>query len=243
MLQVVALLAMEPPTANNPEATRDAKAMLLKSVRPLDPARVVRGQYCSYRKEPGVASDSQVETFAAVRLAIDSWRWAGVPFYIRVGKCLPVTVCEVMVQFKQPPQVVFHDPTPGSPPNPPNYYRFRLSPNVLIALGAWTKKPGEEMDGERVELIAFEHPSDEMEPYERLLGDAAEGQSMLFARQDAVEESWRIVNPVLGNITPLYEYEPNTWGPAAANQVFYQTDDDWYTPVGDTPKDSTGETA
>jgi glucose-6-phosphate 1-dehydrogenase len=236
MLQVVALLAMEPPTANDPEATRDAKAILLKSVCALNPAYVIRGQYRGYRDEPGVAKDSNVETFAALRLEIDSWRWAGVPFYIRVGKCMPVTSCEVMVELETPPQVVFSDSTPNNPPHPPNYFRFRLSPAVSIGLGAWTKRPGEAMEGEQTELVTGAIHSDEMEPYERLLGDAAKGEPTLFAREDAIEEAWRIVNPALISPSPTAEYEPNTWGPGAAHQVFYMRDDEWHDPAPEDTK-------
>jgi glucose-6-phosphate 1-dehydrogenase len=224
MLQLVALLAMDPPSANNPEAMRDARATLLKSVCTLKPVNVVRGQYRGYRDEPGVARDSQVETYAAVRLEIDSWRWADVPFYIRVGKCLPVTICEVFVQLARPPQVVFREDMPSS-----DYYRFRLSPNVIIALGARTKNPGEVMKGQFVELLAHEDHGDEMQPYERLLGDAAKGEPTHFAREDAVEQQWRIIDPVLGNMTPAHEYEPGTWGPPEANTLI-TSHEPWHNP-------------
>ena len=153
--------------------------------------------------------DSQVETFAAGRFFVDNDRWRGVPFYVRVGKCLPVTVTEVLVRSNRPPRPVLDE---AGPP-PANYYRFRLSPEMVLALGTRVKRAGGCMVGEPVELVAHEQPPDEMEPYERLLGDAADGDATLFAREDAVEASWRVVDPVLGGATPLFEYEPGTWGP------------------------------
>lgn|GEM_PF-28067 len=215
LLQVTALLASDAPASNDPEAMRDEKTRILNAMRPLAPADVVRGQYQGYREEDNVAPDSAVETFAAVRLAIDSWRWSGVPFLIRAGKCLPVTTTEVMVTLKRPPQAVFGEIAPGRS----NYLRFRLSPDVLISLGARAKITGEAMIGEEVELIARRHPGDEMAPYERLLGDAMRGDASLFAREDSIEAAWRVVDPILGNPTPLYAYEPNTWGPAEANAL------------------------
>ena len=162
-----------------------------------------------------MAPDSQVETFAAVRLHIDTWRWAGVPFYIRAGKRLPFTATEVLVELKRPPQTVFDEIKPGQS----NYLHFRLSPNVFISLCARVKVPGESMVGEEVELFACQHSGDEMSPYERLLSDALRGDASLFARKDAVEAAWRIVDPILGDVTPVYEYEPNTWGPAEADRI------------------------
>lgn len=212
MLQVMAFLAMEAPSDMNHESVRDAKAMLLKAVRPLDTSNVVLGQYGGYRDTDGVAPGSDTETFAAVRLAIDTWRWAGVPFVIRSGKCLPVTATEVVVQFCQPPQVVFEDRDIGGR----NHVRFRLGPDQLIALGARVKAPGEAMVGESVELVVHEDTSDQMAPYERLLGDAMEGDPQLFARLDAVEAAWRIVDPVLGDRVPVHRYERGTWGPGEA---------------------------
>jgi glucose-6-phosphate 1-dehydrogenase len=213
MLQVVALLAMEAPSDVNHEAQRDAKAMLLKAVRPLDARHIVRGQYAGYTGEPGVSRHSTVETFAAVRLQVDTWRWAGVPFVIRAGKHLPLTATEVVVQFNQPPQVIFEDKDVGGR----NYVRFRLSPNEVIALGARAKVPGEAMVGEAVELQVHSKHPDEMPPYERLLGDAMEGDAALFARQDAVEAAWRIVDPILGDAVPVHPYEQGTWGPREAS--------------------------
>ena len=225
MLQVVALLAMEPPLGSDPEAIRDEKERLFRAMRPLAPADVVRGQFRGYRDEDGVARDSQVETFAAVRLHIDTWRWAGVPFYIRVGKQLPVTATEVLVELKRPPQAVF-DLTPDQS----NYLRFRLSPQVFISLGARAKVPGEAMIGEEVELIARHHSGDEMTPYERLLGDALRGDAALFAREDGVEAAWRVVDPILGNAAPIHEYEPDTWGPPEADQII-AGDGGWHNPM------------
>jgi glucose-6-phosphate 1-dehydrogenase len=214
MLQVVALLAGEPPAAMTTECIRDERAKLLTSVRALTPEDVVRGQFRGYRKEPGVAPDSQVETFAALRLFIDNWRWAGVPFFIRVGKCLPVTATEVVVELKGPPAFFDVDPEHG------NHYRFRLSPEVVIGLGTRIKAPGRTGRTDYVELIArHDHTGDDMEPYERLLGDAARGDATLFSREDVVEEAWRIVDPILGSATPVHEYDPGTWGPPEAAQL------------------------
>jgi glucose-6-phosphate 1-dehydrogenase len=224
LLQVLACLAMDPP-AGGEDSVRGEKTRVLEAVRPLAPADVVRGQFQGYRKEPGVAPDSHVETFAAVRLHIDSWRWAGVPFYIRSGKCLPVTVDEVVVEFRRPPRDTFGEGLLG----PSNHLRLRLSPDVVIALGLRVKRPGERMIGEEVELIAKHERKNEMAPYQRLLGDALRGDSSLFARQDAVEAQWRIVDPVLGDATPLYEYAPNTWGPQEADRVL-EEGDGWINP-------------
>jgi glucose-6-phosphate 1-dehydrogenase len=215
LLQVAALITMEPPSAADPDAVRDQKALVLKAMRPLTPRDVVRGQFRGYRDERGVDTDSQVETFAALRLRIDNWRWAGVPVYIRAGKCLPVTTTEVFVQLKHPPRIVFDEEQHGHP----NYVRFRLSPEVFISLGARAKRAGEAMVGEEVELVARHQSPDEMAPYERLLGDAMRGDQRLFARQDAVEAAWRVVDPVLGPVAPVYPYEPGTWGPPEAESL------------------------
>jgi glucose-6-phosphate 1-dehydrogenase len=211
MLQVVAALAMEQAAVKSHCLLCDERVAVLARVRPLGVGDVVRGQYVGYRQEPGVAADSQVETFAAVRLAIDNDRWAGVPFYVRVGKRLPVTATEVLIRFKRSGVSLN-----GGEPPVPNYYRFRLSPEVLIALGARVKQPGEQMAGRPIELIAHYEPPGEMDPYARLLSDAARGDATLFARQDGVEASWRVVDGVLGNVTPVFPYEPGTWGPAEA---------------------------
>jgi glucose-6-phosphate 1-dehydrogenase len=226
MLQLVALLAMEPPCEQSVEAARDEKARVFKAMRPLDPSNVVRGQYGGYRQEDGVAPDSQVETFAAVRLSLDTWRWADVPFYIRAGKHLPVTTTEILVELKRPPQAVFRE---SEPPHS-NYFRFRLSPDVMISLGARAKVPGEAMRGEAVELVARHQSGDEMAPYERLLGDAIRGDPALFVREDAVEAAWKVVDAVLGNVTPAYAYTPNTWGPSEADQIITH-DGGWHNPV------------
>jgi glucose-6-phosphate 1-dehydrogenase len=213
LLQILANLAMEPPAGIDSESVRDEKVKVLKEIAPLGPDSVVRGQFVGYRQEKGVAPDSKVETFAALRLGINSWRWHGVPFYIRAGKELPMTCTEVLVRFRRPPAVY------SSTPPPPNYLRFRISPDVEIALGVMVKVPGEEMAGIETELLAFHHPGkEEMDAYERLLGDALKGDATLFAREDNVEEAWRIVDPVLKAGTPVYEYEPKTWGPREVDQ-------------------------
>jgi len=225
MLQVITCLAMECPAGNDHQALRDERGRLLQKVRPLEQADVVRGQFQGYRQEPGVASDSWVETFAAIRFHIDNERWNGVPFYVRVGKCLPVTATEVLIQFKRPPRPVLDEP--GSPLA--DYYRFRISPQVVLALGTKVKKVGERMEGERIELVAHHQSPDEMEPYERLLGDAVNGDPTLFAREDAVETSWRIVDPVLGSAKAPFEYEPNTWGPSEVDRTVVP-DGGWHNP-------------
>jgi glucose-6-phosphate 1-dehydrogenase len=225
LFQVLACLAMDPPAGNDQDAMRDEKARILNAVRPLTPGDVVRGQFEGYRREEGVAPDSRVETYAAVRLFIDTWRWADVPFYIRAGKCLPVTVTEVTVNFRHPPRQTFEEDAPGSP----NRLRLRLSPEVVIALGMRVKLPGERMQGEDVELIAMHHRADEMAPYERLLGDALHGDPSLFAREDQIEAQWRIVDPVLGDAVPVHEYAQNSWGPAEAGSLIADSEG-WLNP-------------
>jgi len=213
MLQVVGFLAMEPPALRYHDSIRDEQSQVLRSVCPLRPDDLVRGQFRGYRKEPGVAASSQVETFGAVRLYVDSWRWEGVPFLIRAGKCLPTTTTEVLVQLRRPP-LAKEFPLHG------NYVRFRLSPEVQIAIGARVKKPGEEPGLMPVELSVVHHPcADDMEPYERLLGDAMEGDGTLFAREDEVEAAWGIVDPILKAATPVQEYEAGTWGPPQADAL------------------------
>lgn len=226
MMQVIGLLTMDAPVARDQEAIRDGVVRVFKSIRTLEPSDLVRGQYTGYHQEDGVAPESTVETFAAVRFSIDSWRWSGVPFYVRVGKNLPVSATEVLIEFRDPPQMMFSEPEPDMS----NYLRFRLSPDVKIVLGARAKMPGEVMVGENVELMAKHQASDEMEPYERLLGDALNGDATLFARQDGVEEAWRVVQPILGSLTPVYEYLPNTWGPSQADLIL-NADDVWHQPV------------
>ncbi len=226
MLQVIACLAMECPAGHDHEAMRDERGRLLQAVRTLTPADVVRGQFRGYRQEPDVAPTSQVETFAALRFHVENDRWKGVPFCVRVGKCLPVTATEVLVRFKRPPRPVLDE----AKPPPANYCRFALSPEVVLALGTDVKKVGEGMVGERIELVAHHQPSDEKGPYERLLGDALRGDSELFAREDSVEASWRVVDPILGNATPLSEYAPNTWGPSEADRL--APSGGWHNPTG-----------
>jgi glucose-6-phosphate 1-dehydrogenase len=214
LLQVLANLTMEPPAGTDSESVRNEKVKVLKEIPSLDPESVVRGQFVGYRQEKGVAPDSQVETFAALRFEINSWRWHGVPFYIRAGKELPVTCTEVMVQFRRPPAVY------SSTCPPPNYLRFRISPDVQIALGVMVKEPGEAMRGRETELLATHQVTkDEMDAYERLLGDAMKGDATLFAREDYVEEAWRIVDPVLAATPAVHEYEPNSWGPSEAASI------------------------
>ena len=210
MLQVVGFLAMEPPTSTYHESIRDEQVKVFRMIRPLDPAHLVRGQFRGYLNEPGVAPDSKVETFAAVQLHLDSWRWDGVPFLIRAGKCMPVSATEVLVTLKRPP---LSHLAPGAG----NYYRFRLGPQVSLGLGARVKEPAGDFATETTELSVLHQPtSDDMEPYERLLGDAMQGDAILFAREDAIEAAWRVVDPILANPTPVYEYAPGTWGPAEA---------------------------
>ena len=216
MMQVVAYLAAEPPAAGAPDALRDARSKVLHAIRPLSANDLVRGQFKGYRREPGVAPNSRVETFAAVRLYIDSWRWGGVPFYIRSGKCLPVTATEVMVMLQRPPQTLFGE---LYMPQGDNYVRFRLSPDIATGIGALAKRPGSS-DTDQVELLVARNPDpEEMEAYERLVWMAMRGESTLFARQDAVEAAWRVVDPILNTSTPLYEYDQNTWGPKEADHI------------------------
>ncbi|TMA35266.1 MAG: glucose-6-phosphate dehydrogenase [Deltaproteobacteria bacterium] len=224
MLQVVGFLAMEPPATTYHESIRDEQVKVFRTIRPLRPEDLVRGQYRGYRKEVGVAPDSTVETCAAVRLHIDSWRWDGVPFFIRAGKCLATTTTEVLVTLCRPPLSKL---CPGET----NYFRFRLSPDVTIAVGARVKRPGEEMDTEPTELRVVHHPDgEEMDAYERLIGDAMEGDATLFAREDAVEAAWAIVQPILGSRTPVHEYECGSWGPREADALTAGVGG-WHTPA------------
>ncbi|MCH2138996.1 MAG: glucose-6-phosphate dehydrogenase [Phycisphaerales bacterium] len=215
MMQVVALLAMDPPAAADEESLRDAKVRLFRSMLPFREEDVVRGQFAGYRDKPGVAADSTTETFAAMRLRIDSWRWAGVPFFIRVGKNLPVTATEVTVEMHRPPQRLF--PDGGGPAR--NYFRFQLKPSTVITIGASAKTPGDRMIGEQMEMVAVHRQPSEMEAYERLIGEALVGDTGLFARVDEVESTWRLVDPILQANTPIQDYEPGTWGPAAADTL------------------------
>jgi glucose-6-phosphate 1-dehydrogenase len=213
MMQVVGFLAMEPPASSYNESIRDEMVKVFRQVKPLAPSELVRGQYQGYRGEGGVSPDSTVETFAAVRLGIDSWRWDGVPFFIRAGKCLPVTTTEVIVELKRPPMTKI---AAGNG----NYLRMRLSPELSIALGVRVKRVGEAMIGDPTELTLVQHPTcDEMSAYERLLGDAMAGDVALFSRQDAVEAAWAVIDPVLRNAMPPIPYAPGTWGPVEADRL------------------------
>jgi glucose-6-phosphate 1-dehydrogenase len=214
LFQVLANLAMEPPVRTDSESIRDEKVKVLKAISPIDPKNLVRGQFRGYRTEPGVAPDSKVETFAALKLHIDSWRWRGVPFYIRAGKCLPVTCTEILVRLRQPPTMFKHYDLES------NYVRLRISPDVVLAFGFNVTSPVEESQSLLSELLASRHPCAlEMDAYERVLSDAMAGDATLFAREDYVEEAWRIVDPVLKAGTPLHEYAPKTWGPTEVQSV------------------------
>jgi glucose-6-phosphate 1-dehydrogenase len=214
LLQVLTNIAMGPPPGTDVELLRDEKAKVLKGIQPLRAQDLVRGQFRGYREEPGVQPDSQVETYVALRLEINSWRWKGVPFYIRAGKCLPVTATEVIVRLRQPPSIF------SQIPPPPNYFRFRVTPDLIIAVGALVKKAGEQREGQQVELIISEESDPaEMGAYAELLFDAMRGNSARFARQDYVEEAWRIIDPVLDDAAPVSVYEPGSWGPAEAERL------------------------
>ena len=213
LFQVLTNLTMEPPIRVDSESIRDEKVKVLKGIAPIAPEDLVRGQFRGYRQEPGVAANSQVETFAALRLEIDTWRWQGVPIYIRAGKSLPVTCTEVIVRLRQPP-TMYHGIDLKQ-----NYVRFRISPEIAIALGTNVMGVGEETDSIPVEIVASRHPgADERDAYERVLGDAMIGDATLFAREDYVEEAWRIVDPVLKDPPPAMEYEPQSWGPSEVDQ-------------------------
>lgn len=209
LFQVLTNLAMEPPVRADSESIRDEKAKVLKAMLPLDPKDLVRGQFRGYRQEKGVAADSQVETFAALKLHIDSWRWNGVPFYIRAGKCLPATCTEVLIRLRHPPTMYKRYNLE------PNYIRLRISPDVVLAFGLNVTSPVEDSRSSLSELLASRQPcAKEMDAYERVLSDAMAGNSTLFAREDYVEEAWRIVDPAVKAGTPVYAYEPESWGPA-----------------------------
>lgn len=225
LFQILTNLTMEPPVRTDSESIRDEKVKVLKAIAPLDENSLVRGQFRGYRSEKGVAPGSKVETFAALRLEVNSWRWQGVPIYIRAGKCLPVTCTELLIRLRRPPKTF-----PNAVLNP-NHFRFRISPEVTLGLGMMSMSLEEEMIGESVELLA-NRPSrpDEMDAYERVLRDAMLGDPTLFAREDYVEEAWRIVDPVLKANTPVYEYDPGTWGPAQVEQKLVPSDG-WHNPV------------
>jgi glucose-6-phosphate 1-dehydrogenase len=224
LLQVVGYLAMEPPISIDADRIRDEQVKVFRAIRPLRPSEVVRGQFDGYRKEPGVAPASTVETFAAVHLEVDSWRWAGVPFFVRAGKSLPLTATEVIVDLKQPPLSRLS-------PEESNYFRFRLGPQITISLGARVKKPGTEPGSVPTELVAVRDAGqDEVDAYERLLTDAMKGDPTLFVREDAVEAAWAVVDGVLDDATPLQTYKAGTWGPAEANRLT-AGHEGWHDPV------------
>ena len=213
LLQILAYLAIEPPVKPDSNSVRNEKVKVLKAIPPLEAKHLVRGQFRGYRREAGVASDSTVETFAAMQLSINSWRWQGVPFYIRAGKSLPVTCTEIVIRLRRPP-IVFPNCDPAQ-----NYFRFRISPDITGAFGLTVMDPEEKMIGRQVELLASRHPgAEEMNAYERLFGEAMAGDATSFAREDYIEEAWRIVDPVLKTDTPVYEYAPGSWGPCEVDQ-------------------------
>jgi len=214
LIQVMTNLTMEPPVRADSESIRDEKVKVLKAIPALTEENLIRGQFRGYRQQQGVAPDSQIETFAALQLEIDSWRWRGVPFYIRAGKSLAVTSTEIVVRLRQPPTMYEGFDLQ------PNYCRLRISPDITFAVGANVIAPGQETVSAMAEMMGTQHPrADEMDAYERLLGDAMAGDATLFAREDHVEEAWRIVDPVLKAKTPVYEYEPGTWGPKEVDKA------------------------
>jgi glucose-6-phosphate 1-dehydrogenase len=234
LFQVVALLAMEPPAGRDFGAVHNEQAKVFEAMRPLKPDDVVRGQYAGYRKEPNVARNSDVETFCALRLFIDSWRWEGVPWYLRSGKYLPDTATEVLVELRPPPQRLFADSAPTTGRS--NYLRFRLSPNSAVALAARVKLPGKEFVGEQRELYLFEEQPGEEAPYERLLGDAMAGDGALFTREDSVEAAWAVVDPVLKRHHRVRPYRRHSWGPKEADALI-APDGRWHNPK---PTDASG---
>ncbi len=224
LFQILANVAMEPPIRTDSESIRDEKVKVLKAIPPLEAGSLVRGQFKGYRSEPGVAPDSSVETYAALKLEVDSWRWRGVPFYIRAGKNLPVTCTELQIKLRHPPSMYTNYSLRS------NYFRFRISPDVVAAFGLNTVSPEEESKSLLTELLVSRLPSaKEMDAYERVLGDAMMGDATLFAREDYVEEAWRIVDPVLKSGTPVHEYEPQTWGPVGVDTV--KPHGGWHNPV------------
>ncbi len=228
LFQVLSNLVMEPPVRSDGESLRDEKVKVLKAIPPIEEKNLIRGQFQGYRDENGVAKDSQTETFAALQLEINSWRWKGVPFYIRAGKCLPVSCTEILAKFRKPPTLI-----PDSKLTE-NHLRLRLSPNVVIAMGLMTLASGEPMRLQAGEMVATSSDAGDMDAYERLLTAAMAGDNSLFAREDYVEEAWRIVDPVLKKATPVYPYAPNTWGPAEVARV--TPPGGWETPVIDTDR-------
>jgi glucose-6-phosphate 1-dehydrogenase len=228
LFQIVALLAMEPPAYRGFGAVHSEKAKVFQAMRPLQPDDMVRGQYAGYRKEPDVSKDSDVETFCALRLFIDSWRWAEVPWYLRSGKCLAETAAEVLVELKPPPQELFADAAPAA--GRANYFRFRLSPNSAVALAARVKRAGKEFIGDQRELYLIEEQPGEESPYERLLGDAMAGDGALFTREDAVEAAWAVVDPVLKTHSNALPYKRGSWGPKGADALI-RADGHWLNPI------------
>ena len=228
LFQIVALLAMEPPAYQGFGAVHAEKAKVFQAMRPLQPDDLVRGQYVGYRKEPGVAKDSDVETFCALRLYIDSWRWQGVPWYLRSGKCLAATAAEVLVELKPPPQRLFDDSAPVD--GRANYLRFRLSPNSAVALAARVKRAGKEFTGVQHELFLLDEQPEEESPYERLLGEAMAGNGALFAREECLEAAWAVLDPVLTKHHQATRYKPGSWGPKAANALI-TAGGGWYNPM------------
>ena len=214
LFQVLSNLAMEPPARLDSESIRDEKAKVLKAICPIAEKDFVRGQFRGYRNENGVANDSQTETFAALKLEINSWRWKEVPFYIRAGKNLPVTCTDIVARFRKPPSLI------GADRLQENHLRLRLNPDVTIAMGMMVMTQGEDLFAEKVEMMASRVPrTGGIDAYERVLGGALEGETTTFAREDYVEEAWRIVDPVLKAATPIYEYEPDSWGPSEGERV------------------------
>lgn len=230
LLQVVALVAMEPPVGVEADALRDEIVKVFKAMPPADPTQVVRGQYRGYREEEGVDPSSDVETFAALRLGVESWRWAGVPFYVRAGKAMAATATEVVVEFRSPPKLLFTPP--GTAPPHPNHMRFRLGPDEAVSLHLEVKAQGEELLSRPTDFTNPPDPlaGDPAEPYERLLEDAIEGDARRFSRQDAVEEAWRVVEPTLRCPPPVVAYEPDSWGPAEADDLI-AGDGGWHHPA------------
>jgi len=226
LLQVVGYLAMEPPISVEADRIRDEQVKIFRAIRPLEPKDVVRGQFTGYRDEPGVEKGSTVETYAAVRIDIDSWRWAGVPFFIRAGKCLPVTATEVIVDLKRPPLSRLSA-------EESNTFRFRLGPKISIGIGARVKKPGTEFGSIPTELMAVQNAGgDEVDAYERLLTDAMKGDPTLFVREDAVEAAWKVVDGILDDVTPVHPYAPGTWGPPEADRLTAELEG-WSNPAAD----------
>ena len=226
LFQIVALLAMEPPASRDFEAVHRHKADVFNAMRPLGADDILRGQYQGYRDEPRVANDSDVETYCALRVHVDSWRWGGVPWYLRSGKCLPLTACEVVVRLKPPPQNLFGDATLR---DEANTLRFHLSPNATIALAARVKRPGKAFVGDQREFVLLEEQHGGQSPYERLLADAMDGDGALFAREDAIEAAWAVVEPVRVEHPAVHIYEAGSWGPPAANH-FIAADGGWRNP-------------